>query len=227
MLGPPQVHPRSVRGRRKLAQHRPAGSWLSVAGRRVLPPCAEQQSRAPARYGQSGAVPPISAGLSRLPVDSAGRTLDRPVIAREPGGLFAEGSAPSKPGASGSVNRLLRPESVRHMSVTTATQRLTAARHETRRHNNKKARETGKTQLTGCFRRWWQVLGSNQRRLSRRFYRPLDPTGHMPLTCAFHPETGFAPGPVRHMSVRSPGGAAKPRTGTDGVRPSPATSTFT
>jgi len=35
------------------------------------------------------------------------------------------------------------------MSVTTATQRLTAAHHETRRHNNKKARETGKTQLTG------------------------------------------------------------------------------
>lgn len=26
----------------------------------------------------------------------------------------------------------------------------------------------------GCFRRWWQVLGSNQRRLRRRFYRPFD-----------------------------------------------------
>jgi hypothetical protein len=24
-------------------------------------------------------------------------------------------------------------------------------------------------QARGCFRRWWQVLGSNQRRLSRRF----------------------------------------------------------
>ena len=56
-------------------------------------------------------------------------------------------------GASGAVNRLLRPDSVRHMSVTTATQRLTAAHHETRRHNSKKARETGKTQLTGRFRR--------------------------------------------------------------------------
>jgi hypothetical protein len=32
-------------------------------------------------------------------------------------------------------------------------------------------REAGKTQLTGYFRWWWQVLGSNQRRLSRRFYR--------------------------------------------------------
>ena len=35
------------------------------------------------------------------------------------------------------------------------------------------ARETGKTQPTGYFRRWWQVLDSNQGRLSRRFYRPL------------------------------------------------------
>jgi len=74
------------------------------------------------------------------------------------------------------VNRWLQPDSVRHMSVTTATQRLTAAHHETRRHNNKKARETGKIQLTGYLCRWWQVLGSNQRRLSRRFYRPLHPT---------------------------------------------------
>ena len=37
------------------------------------------------------------------------------------------------------------------------------------------ARETGETQLTGHFRRWWQVLGSNQRRLSRRFYSPPVP----------------------------------------------------
>ena len=32
------------------------------------------------------------------------------------------------------------------------------------------AREAGNPQLTGRFRRSWQVLGSNQRRLSRRFY---------------------------------------------------------
>ena len=38
------------------------------------------------------------------------------------------------------------------------------------------ARETGKTQLTGHFRWWWQVLGSNQRRLSRRFYSEPIPT---------------------------------------------------
>jgi len=51
------------------------------------------------------------------------------------------------------VNRLLHPESVRHMSVTTATQRLTAARHETQRDKTEKAREAGYPQLTGRFRR--------------------------------------------------------------------------
>ena len=37
----------------------------------------------------------------------------------------------------------------------------------------KTARRRAFPQLAGRFRRWWQVLGSNQRRLSRRFYRPL------------------------------------------------------
>jgi hypothetical protein len=32
---------------------------------------------------------------------------------------------------------------------------------------------TAYVQVRGCLSRWWQVLGSNQRRLSRRFYRPL------------------------------------------------------
>ena len=73
-------------------------------------------------------------------------------------------------GASGAVNRLLRPDSVRHMSVTTATRRLTGHIMKTQRDKKEKARETGNPPLTGRFRRWWQVLGSNQRRLSRRFY---------------------------------------------------------
>src|ERR1022692_3574987 len=33
------------------------------------------------------------------------------------------------------------------------------------------AREPQYAQVTGCFRWWWQVQGSNLRRLSRRFYR--------------------------------------------------------
>ena len=41
------------------------------------------------------------------------------------------------------------------------------------RDREKTARLAENSQLPGRFRRWWQVLGSNQRRLSRRFYRPL------------------------------------------------------
>jgi hypothetical protein len=77
---------------------------------------------------------------------------------------------------SGSVNRSSCPDSVRHMSVTTAMQGHTAAHHETQRDNSKAAHEPGYAQATGHFRRWWQVLGSNQRRLSRRFCR-YPPTG--------------------------------------------------
>ena len=35
------------------------------------------------------------------------------------------------------------------------------------------AREPETSQLTGRFRRWWQVMDSNQRTLSRRLHRPL------------------------------------------------------
>jgi hypothetical protein len=90
-------------------------------------------------------------------------------------------------GASGSMNRLLHPDSVRHMSVTTATQRPTAAHHETRRDKTEKAREAGYPQLTGRIRRWWQVLGSNQRRLSRRFYIPEGVGRGQGVVCPFFP----------------------------------------
>jgi hypothetical protein len=123
-----------------------------------------------------GRHPDISNRFSRLPVGSRGPCVGRIVetTSDRPG---LTGSSPGtvgrrNPGASGSVNRLLRPDSVRHMSVTTAMQGLTAAHHDTQRNKRKKAREPGYAQATGHFRWWWQVLGSNQRRLSRRFYRP-------------------------------------------------------
>ena len=120
--------------------------------------------------------------------------------------------------ASGSVNRLLGPESVRHMSVTTATQGLTAAHRETQRNNSKKARETGKTQLTGRFRRWWQVLGSNQRRLSRRFYSPIllfESSGADQRMRAWRLVSGLRPSARCPCARgRGPGDA---RTGTDGA----------
>jgi hypothetical protein len=41
--------------------------------------------------------------------------------------------------------------------------------------DEKTARIAAYTQPAGRFTRVWQVLGSNQRRLSRRFYSPLGP----------------------------------------------------
>ena len=62
---------------------------------------------------------------------------------------------------------------VRYTSVDTATQRPAALQDDTPRDREQTARIAENSQLAGRFRRWWQVLGSNQRRLSRRFYRPL------------------------------------------------------
>jgi len=53
--------------------------------------------------------------------------------------------------SSGSVNRSSYPDSVRHMSVTIATQGLTAAHRETRRDSSKAAREPGYAQANGPF----------------------------------------------------------------------------
>ena len=75
--------------------------------------------------------------------------------------------------ASGSADRSFGPDAVRYMSVTIATPCPTAAHDDTRRDKKEPARRAACPQRAGRFRRWWQVLGSNQRRLSRRFYRPL------------------------------------------------------
>ncbi len=66
-----------------------------------------------------------------------------------------------------------------YVSVDPATQRSTARQGDTRRDREETARIAAFPQPAGRFRRWWQVLGSNQRRLSRRFYRPLLP---VPIT---------------------------------------------
>jgi hypothetical protein len=71
---------------------------------------------------------------------------------------------------SGSTDRSFGPDAVRYMSVTIATPCPTAAHDDTRRDKKETARRAAFPQRAGRFRRWWQVLGSNQRRLSRRFY---------------------------------------------------------
>jgi len=67
------------------------------------------------------------------------------------------------------------PDAVRYTSVDTATHRLTVTNRDTGRDKKETARLAENSQLAGRFRRWWQVLGSNQRRLSRRFYSTLLP----------------------------------------------------
>ena len=75
--------------------------------------------------------------------------------------------------ASGYTHRSFRPDPVRYLSVTTAMRRSTVTQFDTWRDKKETARRAAFSQLAGRFRWWWQVLGSNQRRLSRRFYRPL------------------------------------------------------
>ena len=57
---------------------------------------------------------------------------------------------------------------VRYTSVDTVSQRTTALQGDTPRDKEETARIAENLQLAGRFRRWWQVLGSNQRRPSRR-----------------------------------------------------------
>jgi hypothetical protein len=68
---------------------------------------------------------------------------------------------------------------VRYASVDTATQRPTALQGDTRWDREETARQRENLQLAGRLRRQWHLLGSNQRRLSRRFYGPsLLPGSH-------------------------------------------------
>jgi hypothetical protein len=111
--GPPQVHPRSVGGQRKLARAAQLVAGLSVAGRCILQPMCRPGRRgllpavvSPKRYPDISRVL-VSARGSRGPC--AGQTLDPPVIFREPDGLFTEDSGHRNQGESSSVNRPLPP----------------------------------------------------------------------------------------------------------------------
>ena len=74
--------------------------------------------------------------------------------------------------ADGVPDRATGPDAVRYTSVHTATHQPTVTRHETQRDKKQNGPAGAFPQPGGRFRRWWQVLGSNQRRLSRRFYSP-------------------------------------------------------
>ena len=75
--------------------------------------------------------------------------------------------------ADGFADRSHRPDAVRYMSVDPATQGSTARQGDTPWAREKTARIAAHPQLPGRFRRMWQVVDSNHRRRSRRFYSPL------------------------------------------------------
>jgi hypothetical protein len=94
--------------------------------------------------------------------------------------------------SSGYTHRSLAPVPVRHASVDTATQRPTALQDDTLRDREETARIAANPQLAGRFRRWWQVMGSNHRRLSRRSYRTLLPALLHSCRPAQMPASGWA-----------------------------------
>ena len=107
--------------------------------------------------------------------------------------------------ADGAHRPSWQPDAVRYVSVDTATQGPTALQGDTRWDKKETAQIAENSQLSGRFRRWWQVLGSNQRRLSRRFYRPLAMWArlerHRPGNCRLSPadppgKPQFVPGMV-------------------------------
>src|SRR3989442_913993 len=77
------------------------------------------------------------------------------------------------PGEQAAASAQPDPMHVIYTSVDTAAHRPAVTHPDTRRDKEETARRAAFPQRAGRFRRWWQVLGSNQRRLSRRFYRPL------------------------------------------------------
>jgi hypothetical protein len=111
-------------------------------------------------------------------------TSDRP----GPGGYLTEDSGPSKSRSKRFGEPRLppsRPEPSAHADHPTGFMIADAVRYmsvhswkqpDSHGHRGippglKQQPATRETPGHGLFRRWWQVLGSNQRRLSRRFYR--------------------------------------------------------
>jgi hypothetical protein len=119
--------------------------------------------------------------------------------------------------SSGYAPRSLAPIPVRYASVDPATQRPTALQGDTPRDREETPHQRENSQLAGRFRRWWQVLGSNQRRLSRRFYSPI----LLPKACAAdqrgrRPRPFCWPSPSAMRPCAGSRWRGDARTGTDG-----------
>ena len=167
LKGPPQVHRRSAetgaptaagsRFIRGQSLHSAGHAWARHAQRAARRASANEAPRRQAEQSpQSKALPRYQEGSRDcMQIPWAMRGPDRRTTSDlpAPGGLFTEDRGRRNPRASGSVNRWLWPDSVRHMSVTTAMQGLTAAQHDTQRDNTKTARKPRYAQAMGYFRR--------------------------------------------------------------------------
>jgi hypothetical protein len=99
----------------------------------------------------------------------------RSAVSRRHQKLLAWAATISEPGQDGPVCGRGGPDAVRYVSVHTRKQPDSHGCSGTTTARRSTARTGAYAQATGRFRWWWQVLGSNQRRLSRRFYRTLIP----------------------------------------------------
>jgi hypothetical protein len=181
---------------------------LRTRGRPAPAPPARPPSRSPGSPAQPSAHPPSPAASA--PEKSPGppgrmyanaHSTQRLTSSRNPRPARPVRGRPWK--ADGAHRPSQGPDAVRYMSVDTATRRSTAQQGDTWRDREETARIAENSQLAGRFRRWWQVLGSNQRRLSRRFYSPLPQAciyafrrfgaPPRPLTCASIPRCGREP----------------------------------
>jgi hypothetical protein len=103
------------------------------------------------------------------------------------------------------------------LPYTSVTSRSTARQGDTRRDREETARIAENSQLSGRFPRVWQVLGSNQRRLSRRFYSPIllaePPPADQPVRAARR-DCGLPPSAICPCVPGSGGGAAHGRVRT-------------
>ena len=133
----------------------PRSPAAGASGSRRVPEEPNQHSRYSSRYSPG---PAAAASPAQRPAHLA---------AKLPAGRFNAGPVGK---ASGSTDRWLGPDAVRHMSVTIAMQPPTAKHRGTQRDKEKTARRAAFAQPAARFRWWWQVMDSNHRRRSRRFH---------------------------------------------------------
>jgi hypothetical protein len=183
----PSTPPTNTRATRARSA-RPASVTLSRTGRPVISAPAFPAALVPGKH-------PGTAGGHRDARSTQRRTSSRVTPAR------TARPWPSVESRRCTPTVLVARTPVRYMSVTTAPHRPAVTHPDTWRDKKKTAPRAAFPQPTGRFRRWWQVLGSNQRRLSRRFYSPLSPHESPPLTSAYA-FRGAIPGRRRPLCVR-------------------------